>query len=92
MDALSTPSGIWLLASIQVLGAATALMARLGERSAFQSSCHRVFMAALLLVGIATAASLTMGPGVALIGGASLAIMAVAAVCELRPAADLDVF
>lgn len=92
MDAFSTGSGFWLLASIQIVGAITALLARLGERSAFQSSCHWLFMAAMLVAGIATAASLAMGPGVALIGGASLAVMAVAAVCELRPAAELDGF
>jgi hypothetical protein len=91
MEAFSLAPDVWLLASIQILGGATALLARLGERSAFQSSCHRLFIASMLLVGIATAASLALGPPVALIGGASLAVMSVAAVCELRPA-DLDVF
>ena len=86
------PLGIELLYGIQILGVATAVLARLSERSALQSWCHGLFLASLILMGIATVASLTLGPAMTLASGATLAVMTVAAVWELRPAADFEAF
>lgn len=92
MDVSHLPLGIESLYCIQIMGVATALLARLSERSALQSWCHAMFFASLILMGVATVASLTVGPGMTLASGATLAVMAVAAVCEFRPAANFETF
>jgi hypothetical protein len=92
MEALHLPFGVGLLFSIQILGVASAVLARLSERSALQPWCHALFLGLLVLMGLATVASLAFGPGITLGSGATLAVMAVAAVCELRPAANLETF
>lgn len=92
MDAFHLPFGVGLLFSIQLLGVVSAVLARLSERSALQSWCQGLFLASLGLMGLVTAASLSLGPGMTLASGATLAVMAVAAVCELRPAANLESF
>jgi hypothetical protein len=68
------------------------VLARLSERSPLQSACQALFLTSLVLMGGATAGSVLIGPGLALGSGAVLALMAVAAVCELRPAANFETF
>jgi hypothetical protein len=77
---------------IQIMGVVAAVLARLSERSTLQPWCHAMFFASLILMGLGTAASLTVGPGMTLASGATLAVMAVAAVWELRPAANFETF
>jgi hypothetical protein len=92
MDASALPFGVEVLFSLQLVGIASAVLARWSEHSPLQSWCQGLFLACLMAMGLATGASLAFGPGVTLASGATLAVMAVAAVCELRPAADLETF
>jgi hypothetical protein len=92
MEALHWPPALWLLGSIQVFGLGTVLFTRLSERSPLQAWCHRLFFASLIAVGLVTVASLALGPGATLLSGSTLAVMSVAAVCELRPAANIETF
>jgi hypothetical protein len=92
MEAMHSPTVIWLLASIQVFGFAAVILARLSERSLLQSWCQLLFFMSLVLVGVATVASLALDPAVTLASGCTLAVMAVAAVWELRPAVNVETF
>jgi hypothetical protein len=92
MEAFHLPYGLGLLLSIQLLGIASAVLARLTEHSALQPWCQGLFVTALVLMAAATGISLMIGPGMALASGAALAVMAVAAVCELRPTPNLESF
>ena len=82
----------WLLASIQAAGLLSALLARLGERSAFQTSCQGLFLLCLCLVGAATVFSLSAGAAPCLTCGSTLCLMAVAAVYDDRSTENLEVF
>jgi hypothetical protein len=82
----------WLLASIQTAGLLSALLARLGERSAFQTLCQGLFLVCLCLVGAGTVCSLSLGPGQCLLSGSTLALMSVAAVYDTRPTENLEAF
>jgi hypothetical protein len=73
---------IWALAGVQVLGLASACLARISEGRSYQTSCQRLFLGALGLAGMATVASFAMGPGHVLISGASLATMVLGAVWD----------
>lgn len=92
MNVLQLYLGIESLFVLQIMGVATAVLARMSERSAFQSWCQGLFFVSLILMGIATVASLALGPAMTLASGATMAVMAVAAVWEHRPAADFETF
>ena len=82
----------WILAAIQFIGLLSAVLARLTERSAYQTCCQCLFLLCLCLVGGATAFSLTVGPPHCLICGSTLSIMSVAAVYDASPAENLEAF
>ncbi len=92
MEAISPSLAVWLMTAVPTLGLASALLARLTERSVLQTTCQRLFYVTLCGVGAATACSLWFSTPAGLLCGATLSVMAVTAVCELRPAADLDAF
>lgn len=82
----------WLLGAIQAAGLLSALLARLGERSAFQSSCHGLFLLCLCAVGAATVFSLSVGAAPCLACGSTLCVMAVAAVYDAHSSENLEAF
>ena len=88
--ALSNPG--WVLAAVQIVGLASAVLARLSERSACQTWCQWLFLLCLCLVGLATAISLSGGPGNCLICGSTLSMMSVTAVYDFSSEVRLEVF
>lgn len=70
---------IYALAIIQVLGLASACLARIGEGSIRQASCQRLFLGCLALVGASTMLAMQVGPGTCVTSGATLAVMVLTA-------------
>ncbi|HXT58712.1 MAG TPA: hypothetical protein VN699_08750 [Pirellulales bacterium] len=79
MLALEPTSLIYVLAVIQVLGLASACLARMGEGSIRQTSCQRLFFGCLAMVGAATMTAMLLGPGACLASGATMAVMVLTA-------------
>jgi hypothetical protein len=75
---------VWSLASVQVAGIASAWLARLSEGSRNQAPCQWLFVALLAVVGMATMASVTLGPRYWLASGATLSVMVLAAIWDFR--------
>ena len=67
------------LAIIQALGLASACLARIGEGSIRQTSCQRLFLGCMALVGVSTMFSMFVGPGACVASGATLAVMVLTA-------------
>lgn len=72
-------SAVWCLATIQVVGLASAWLTRIGETSRHASSCQWLFFACLGLVGLATIAAILCGPVFCIATGATFAVMVLAA-------------
>jgi hypothetical protein len=70
------------LAGIQIVGLASAAVARLSEGSSRQKSGQRLFLACLGLVGAATIVSVFMGPGCWLSSGTTFSLMVLGATCD----------
>ncbi len=79
MQALAPESVAWCLAVLQVLGLASAWLARVGERSDSHRWYQRVFFGFLLLISVATLGALQIGPGAGIGSAATLAVMVLAA-------------
>jgi hypothetical protein len=73
---------IWVLAGVQLLGLASACLARMSEGRSWQTTCQRLFMGALGLAGLGAVAAFAMGPGHFMLSGASLATMVLGAVWD----------
>lgn len=86
MIQLSAPAALCYLSLILTLGPASAWLVRLSEGSAFQTSCHRLFLASLGLVGVATLISISWGWGYCLFSGSTLSLMAVFATWDIGAA------
>jgi hypothetical protein len=76
----------WSLLAIQTAGIASAWLTRLAEGSKLQSGSQAFFFLCLATLGVATAGSLTIGPGTCMSCGATLSVMAVAATCDFTNA------
>ena len=70
---------IYGLAIVQVIGLASACLARIGEGSIRQTSCQRLFFGCMALVGVATVLAMHVGPGACVFSGATLAVMVLTA-------------
>ena len=77
-------SAFWFLAAVQLVGLASAWLARLSEGSCHQTDCQCLFLGCLGMVGVATVTALWMGPGWWLGSGATLSVMVVTATCDFR--------
>jgi hypothetical protein len=82
MQAPSPESVAWFLGAIQVLGLASAWLARVGERSACRRWYQGLFCGFLVLVSIGAFFAMQVGPGASITSGATLAIMVLAATCD----------
>lgn len=76
---------VWSLFFIQIAGLSSAWLARLSEGSRNQASCQRLFFALLGLVGVATMATVALGPRYWLASGATLSAMVLGAIWDFRP-------
>ncbi len=72
----------WCLITIHVVGLASAWLARQSQGTPRQSPCQFAFLASLVIVGPATAASFFMGPGPFLLAGSTFATMVLTATWE----------
>lgn len=70
------------LLAAQLLGLASAALARLSEGSRYQASGQRLFFASLGLVGLTIVAALLLGPGYWLTSGATFSLMVLTATCD----------
>jgi len=73
---------VWVLASIQLLGLASAWLARIAQGSRGQTASQWLFLCCLGLVGLSTAAAVTIDSMLWLVCGATLALMVLAAVAD----------
>lgn len=71
-----------VLVAIQMLGLASAAVARISIGSRHQGKFQWMFMTCLGLVGMGMVISLGVAPGLWIGSGASLAVMVLAATCE----------
>ncbi len=72
----------WLLGLAQVLGLTSACAARLAGGSR-REVCQRLFLAFLLLIGVATMVAVALGPRFWLTSGVTLALMVLTATGDL---------
>lgn len=79
---------IWGLALIQIVGLASAWLARMSEGSRSQVSCHRVFFCCLAMMGLTTMIALAVTPKYWLTSGTTLSLMVISAVWDFRPATN----
>jgi hypothetical protein len=73
---------IYVLAGVQVVGLASACLARMSEGSIRQASAQRIFLGCLALVGAATMTAMLIGPGASVLSGATMAVMVLTAVWD----------
>lgn len=76
----------WCLAVVQVVALASACLARLAEGSLQEGSCQCMCLVCLTLAGVATMASLFMGPTACVFSGAALAVTILTATWDLSAA------
>jgi hypothetical protein len=76
---LNSATMFWPITALQVLGMASAAMARVAEGSRRQSACQNLFFACLVLIGLATIVAIGLGLGCWLSCGVVLSVMSVAA-------------
>jgi hypothetical protein len=79
MQSFDPVTMVYGLAVIQVIGLASACLARMGEGSIRQTSCQRLFLGCLALVGVSTMLAMHVGPGACIVSGATLAAMVLTA-------------
>ena len=84
MNGFDSPAALWLLVAAQILGVLTAFAARFSEGSPRQAISQGVFLAVLLLMGVATLVALAVGPGCWLGCATTLAVMILTVTCDLR--------
>jgi hypothetical protein len=80
----------WTLGIIQIVGLASAWLARLSEGSPRQASCQRIFFACLGLIGLATMLSVTLGPRYWITTCTTLAVMVVGTIWDFRAEAGTE--
>ena len=79
---VSAPAAMWILVSLQCVGLASAVFARLSEGSSGQAVGQWLFLLSLGLVGLGTMVALSMGPGYWLSSAATLSLMIIAGTCD----------
>jgi hypothetical protein len=85
MPCLDSPEVIWTLHFVQLAGIVSAWMVRISEGSIGQIHCQRFFLGCLAIVGLLTILSVALGAASWLLSGATLAIMVLAVIWDLRP-------
>jgi Flp pilus assembly protein TadB len=80
------------LATVQLLGMASAWLARLAEGSAHQNRCQRLFFFSLIAVGGVTMMSLRMPPLYWLVSAVIFTLMIMVVVCDFSRHRRADPF
>ena len=80
------------LAAVQILGMASAWLARLSEGSAHQCRCQRLFFFSLVIVGAATMAALRFSPICWLVSAVTFTLMIMVVVCDFSRSRRADPF
>ena len=81
---LDTSVVFWPLGAVLLLGLTSAWATRLSQRSRCQTSCQRLFLGCLALVGGTTLVSFGLGPGCWLASGFTLALMVLTVTCDFN--------
>ncbi|HEX7450179.1 MAG TPA: hypothetical protein VF306_21650 [Pirellulales bacterium] len=76
----------WCLAVVHGVGLLSACLTRLSEGSAGHARLQRVFVGCLSLAGLATMASLTLGPNTCMVSGATLVVTILMATWDMGTA------
>jgi hypothetical protein len=84
MAYLESTSFVWALGIMQVVGLASAWLARLYEGSRGQAHCHRLFFGCLALTGLATMLAAELGPRYLLFSCITLSVMVLVAVWDFE--------
>lgn len=82
MDDCNAVAICWLLGAVLLSGLTTAWVTRLSEGSCRQTSCQRLFLGSLAVVGLTTIVSVGLGPGCWLASGATLTLMVLTVTCD----------
>jgi hypothetical protein len=85
MTGMESGVAVWPFVVVQAFGLLIACATRLSEGYRGQTVSHWGFLLALPLVGVATVAAWAISPGLWLSCAASLSIMVLTAVSDLRP-------
>ncbi len=83
---------LWILATIQILGMASAWLARLSQGSANQDRWQRLFFFSLLAVGGATMLSLRLPPACWCVSAVLFTLTILVVVCDFRRPEEVDPF
>lgn len=78
----------WMFVAVQVLGFASAWIARVCLGTTMERYGHQLFLAALALIGVATFLSFMNGSGLWLFSGLNMATMVIMAVVDGRTPAE----
>lgn len=89
MNGIDLPAAFWPLVAVHAFGLCSACAARLSEGFACQIISQCAFLVALPLMGATTCVALAIGPGTWVTCAASLAVMVLTAVCDLRVRPDV---
>jgi hypothetical protein len=91
MNGIQPDVALWPFMAIQLFGLLSAFAARLGEGHRWQTISHWSFLIALPLMGVATVVALVLGPGLWLACAASLSVMVLTAVSDLRARPEIGI-
>ncbi len=80
------PYAWWMFTAVQILGFASAWITRVCLGTTMQRYGHRLFLASLGLIGVATFVSVMHGSGWWLLSGLNMATMVIMAVVDGRTA------
>lgn len=82
------PWAWWTFIAVQILGFASAWVARVCLGTCMQRYGHQLFLAALGMIGVATFVSFMSGSGMWLLSGLNMATMVIMAVVDGRNTAE----
>ena len=74
---------LWCLAIVQFIALASACLARMSEGSLREARYQRLCLGCLALAGLATLASLLVGPSTCVLSGAALAVTVLTATWDI---------
>lgn len=76
----------WCLAAVHAIGLLSACLTRMSEGSVGQARFQRLFVCCLALTGLATTASLALGPHTCMVSGATLVVTILTATWDVGSA------
>jgi hypothetical protein len=83
---------LWAIAAVQLIGMASALLARLSRGSVHQRGCQRLFFVSLIALGGATMMSLRLTPACWLVSAVIFTLTIMIVVCDFSRGRYMDPF